>query len=418
MNIFVIGLNFRTASIEELERCVISSEDLESSLSSLKGEALLNEIVILSTCNRVEVYGVTEEIHKAIAAIESFFISKSGIPSKRLLGMFFIFEGHKAIEHLFKVASSIDSMVIGEPQIQGQVREAYDVSRSLDGTGKILNRLFQTATTLGKKIRTETDIGKKSVSIASVGVKLASEHFLDLSTQTVFLIGAGEMAENTAFLLVERQIKSMYIFNRSESKADALAERFNANTVPDIRQGLIQSDIVISSTSSKTYIINKEQIVDVMSVRKNNPMMLIDITIPRDIDPEVGSVENVQVYNIDDLRMIAEEHKREREKDIEVALVFVREEVESFLSWLSMLSLGPVIKNLNSRVESLCKNEIVKNFNRLMTAESKEEAAQALARSITKKILHDPISVLKDNVMTENGRFVNTVRGLFKLKEF
>ena len=417
MNIFVIGLNFRTASIEELERCVISSEELELSLSVLKERASLDEIVILSTCNRVEVYGLTDNIDKATAAIESFFISRSGIPSKLLLGLFFIYEEHKAIEHLFKVSSSIDSMVIGEPQIQGQVREAYEVALSLNDTGKILNRLFQTATTLGKKIRTETDIGKKPVSIASVGVKLASEHFSDLSTQTVFLIGAGEMAENTAFLLGERQIKSMYIFNRSQSKADTLAEKFNANTVPDIKQGLIQSDIVISSTSSTTYIIDKKQIKEVMNIRNNNPMMLIDITIPRDIDPEVGSIENVQLYNIDDLRMIAEEHKREREKDIEVALVIVREEVESFLSWLSMLSLGPVIKDLNFRIESLCKDEIFKNYNRLMAAESKEEAAQALAKSIAKKILHDPISVLKENVMTENGRFVNTVRGLFRLKE-
>lgn len=417
MDIFAIGLNLETASVEELESCFISKNELKSSLLKLKESAELNELVILSTCNRVEVYGVTNNIEKTTSAIESFFVEKSGLPTKQLLGLFFKFIDHQALEHLFKVASSINSLVIGESQILGQVKQAYEDALSYKYTGKIINRLFHNAITLGKRIRTETDLGKKQVSIASVGVKLASNLFSDLSDKTVLLIGAGEMAERTAFLLVERRIKAIHIYNRNLSRAAMLAQKYNAGTVSNIHEGLVLSDIVISSTSSQEFIIKKEHILEAFNVCGERPMFLIDIAIPRDVDPEVRSIKNIHLFNIDDLREIAEDNKKEREKEIELAMAMIKKEVASFLSWIHFLSVEPMIKDLTAIIETLCENEISKNYKRLMIAESKDIVVRALAKSLTKKILHNPITVIRKNTMTDNDHCIETARRLFKLEE-
>jgi glutamyl-tRNA reductase len=417
VEIIAIGLNLKTANVEELERCFISKEEMNSSLSKLKESAQLDEIVILSTCNRVEVYGMTNNIEKTASAVESFFVEKSKIQSKQLLGLFFKFAGRKTIEHLFKVTSGIDSLVIGESQILGQVKNAYEDALSRKYTGKILNRLFHDAITIGKRVRTETTLGGKQASVATMGVKLVTDTFSDLSDKIVLLIGAGEMAEEAASLLNDCHIRAMHIYNRNPSRADELAQKYNATTISNIKEGLVQADIVISSTSSLEFIISKEQILEVMNVRGNRQMFFIDIAIPRDIDPQVRSIEKVHIFNIDDLKNVAEDHKRQKEREIEIVTIMIKEGVASFLSWIHSLSIEPVIKDLTNRIETLCRNVIYKNYKSLIDKKSKEVAVHTLSRSLTKKILHHPITVLRRNVIKEDGRYLEATLRLFKLEE-
>ncbi len=232
----------------------------------------------------------------------------------------------------------------------------------------------------------------------------------------MLLIGAGEMAEEAASLLNDCHIRAMHIYNRNPSRADELAQKYDATTVSNIKEGLVQADIVISSTSSLEFIISKEQILEVMNVRGNRQMFFIDIAIPRDIDPQVRSIEKVHIFNIDDLKNVAEDHKRQKEREIEFVTIMIKEGVVSFLSWIHSLSIEPVIKDLTDRIETLCRNVISKNYKSLIDKKSKEVAVHTLSRSLTKKILHHPITVLRRNVITEDGRYLEATLRLFKLE--
>jgi glutamyl-tRNA reductase len=388
---------------------------LEYSLTKIKNESKLDEIVLLSTCNRVEIYGVTSFPEDTKNVVKTFFQQKANISDERQEQVVQTLIDEKAVEHLFRIASSLDSMVVGEPQILGQVKEAYLMAKSASCTGKIFNHTFPKAFQLAKRVRTETGIAKNSVSIASVAVQLAKGLLANLSEKSVLLVGAGEMAEQAALNISKNGIKKIYVFNRSKDRAVELSNRIDVIPIYDLHRALVTADIVISSTSSECYVINREDIMNAMNLRQGRPLFLIDLAVPRDIDPVVRDIENVTLFNIDDLKEIAENSKGERKNAANQAEAFIEREVSFFFTWLNVLEIRPLIENLKIKIETLCKNEIDESMKKLGHKDVNDQLAEWFAKSLTKKILHDPIAVLKENAVNGKDHYIELTRQLFKL---
>ncbi len=415
MYIFVTGINFRTANISSLEKFYISDRDLENSYKSLVKHANLEETVILSTCNRVEIYGVTDDVFESDTRVINFFGNRSGLTKREVSNLSYTLLGKSAIEHLFKVTSSIDSMVVGEPQILGQVKSAFDTAQAAGCTSKISNHLFARAIKVAKRIRTETELAKRPVSIASIAAKQAFRVFNDLSDKSALLIGAGEMGEQIAAHLVGHNIKSLHIYTRSQLRAKRLAEKYGAVLASNLKEVLGEVDVVISSTSSPDFIITKQQVTGVMKFRRNRPIFLIDIAVPRDIDPAVGAVENVYLYDMDDLEKITKDHTKQREREALQACMLIDKEVDSFISWLNCVNIHPLIANLKTKVEALCVTEMSRSIDKLRDSDFSNDALELVAKALTKKILHDPISVMKKHASSNENDYAEAASKLFRL---
>jgi glutamyl-tRNA reductase len=416
MHVFVTGINFRTASIDILEKVFVHEDELSNTATKLIDSMNLREVVVLSTCNRVEIYGVSDNSSESIPSVVNYFHQNSGFPVKFLDGLTYTLQEGSAVEHLFKVTSSVDSMIVGEPQITGQVKRAYEMAKSSNTTGKIFNFLFPKAFSVAKKVRTNTELSKGPVSIASVSVRLAKKIFSDVSDRSALLIGAGEMGERAAFHFKKYHFSTLYIYNRSRNRAASLAKKYGGIVVSNITQALAQADIIIASTSSSEFILTRDQILQVMKIRRNHPLFIIDIAIPRNVDPEVGMIENVYLFNIDDLGKIVVGQKMRRENQVKDAEVIIREEVETFNSWCDRLSLESTIAELKEKVEKMFADEISKNIRRLTASDSGDEVAKQMSRSLTRKVLHDPITVLKGADEKERNRFIEATCRLFRLE--
>jgi glutamyl-tRNA reductase len=332
MNIVVVGLNHRTAPVEVRERFAIPQLEIVSSLKTLIQDDTLREAVLLSTCNRVEIYAVCQKASEATEKIFKFLKGRSaGIEEK----FFYVHEFPTSTQHLYEVAAGLDSMVIGETEILGQVKESYRVAHECGSTGLALNRLFQTAFTVAKAIRTQTQIGMGSVSVGSVAVDLAGQIFGELANRTVMLIGAGEMSEATAKALKSRGAKSLIVANRSFDRAAALAQTLEGRAVQwdHWYEECKQVDIVISSTAASHAVITRERLEPVMHRRNGAPLFLIDIAVPRDIERDVSQINGVYLYDIDDLQVIADQNLAMRQKELAMCKQIVREHVDKFQAW-------------------------------------------------------------------------------------
>lgn len=334
MNLLVIGLNHRTAPVEIRERFAISSDQIASSLLNLVGDGVLREIAILSTCNRVEIYIVCAKVDEAIKLIHQFLAKHSGIdPTQR--PEFYTHQTPASIQHLYEVCSGLDSMVVGETEILGQVKESYRLAHQAHRTGLALNKLFQSAFSVAKEIRSRTRIGIGSVSVGSVAVDLASQIFGDLSRRVVMLIGAGEMSEITACALQRRGAHSILVTNRSHERAVVLAKNLKGRAVPweSWQEECVRADIVISSTSAPHFLITRENLIPVVGQRNGAPLFLIDIAVPRDIEREVSKIDGVYLYDIDDLQVIADQNLAMRQQEIAVCKQIIRQYVDKYESW-------------------------------------------------------------------------------------
>jgi glutamyl-tRNA reductase len=331
MNFFVTGVNFRTASVDVLENVSVKEEDLGASLGKIMASMDLTEAVLLSTCNRVELYWVPEASRGHVISPNSCFHQFGKTPCHQLEDHIYTLDGRSAVTHLFRVTSSIDSMVVGEPQITGQVKKAYEIAKAYDRTGKVSHRLFPAAFSVAKKVRTRTGISKGAVSVASVSVKRAKDFFPDFSDKSALLIGAGEMAERAAFHLKNNNLGTLFLFNRSSSHAVTLAEKYGGITVSGIQEALAEVDIVITSTSSPEYLIVRNDMVGILRNRRQRPLLIIDIGIPRNVDPEVGRMGNVRLMNIDDLGKIVDDQKARREREIKMAEKIIQAGVDSVI---------------------------------------------------------------------------------------
>jgi glutamyl-tRNA reductase len=395
MTLALIGVNYRTAPIELREKIAISRDELPETTRALAALAGVSECMIVSTCNRVEMLAAVDSPDTDLVG---FLHQHFGLDPALLGPHIYQQRDRDAVRHLFRVAASLDSMVVGEPQILGQVKEAFAVARTAGTVGGQLEHLLQSAFAAAKKVRTETEIGSNSVSIASVAVELAKKIFGSLQGRTVFLVGAGKMSELAARHLVQQGAASILVSNRTDDRARRMAEQFQGKVVPfdQIYEAAATADIVISSTSAPHPIFRREHGQAFMQRRRNRPMFFIDIALPRDVDPAMGKLEGIFVYDIDDLQAVAAAHMAERSREASDAETLVAQEVERFQQRQRSVNVAPAIVALQRQAEEIRKAEIKRVEARLGTLTAEQIAAvEALTRGLVNKFLHPPMQAIK-----------------------
>ncbi|HEY7534569.1 MAG TPA: glutamyl-tRNA reductase [Thermodesulfobacteriota bacterium] len=418
MRVVLVGLNHKTAPVEVRERFSFSQAQIEAGLSKLL-ERNVEECLILSTCNRVEVYAVSENAEECIEEIKNFLSEFHKVSLNSFSPYLYLMLDQTAVRHLFMVASSLDSMVIGEPQILGQVKEAYRAAHVKRTSGLILNRLFHSAFFVAKRVRAETKIGNQAVSISYAAVELAKRIFDDLSKRTVMIIGAGDMAELTSKHLAAASIKDLIIANRTFESAESLAYKLKGKAIriEEVHYFLRNVDIVVTATGSSDFIIRPQHVHEALKLRKNEPMFMIDIAVPRDIDPRVGEIPNIYLYDIDDLNGVLDENLKTRREHAKMAEEIILQGEEDFQKWISGLNVVPAIISLKKRFDDIKKTEVEKALRRLSSfSERERKIIESMAQGIVGKILHSPLINLKRETATSLGSlYVDTIKRLFEL---
>jgi len=395
MNLAIVGVNHKTAPISLREKIAIGHDELPEAVRALAAVPGVAECMIVSTCNRVELLAVVEDSNTQLA---SFFAHHLGIKSEALLPHLFEHRDKEAVSHLFRLAASLDSMVVGESQILGQVKEAFAVARTAGTVSSQLEHLLQSAFAAAKKARTETGIGSNSVSIASVAVDLARKIFGSLQGRTVFLVGAGKMSELAARHLVQQGAGAILVSNRTEERARALAGQFNGRVIrfEQLYEAVSEADIVISSTGAPLPIFRREHGQAFLHRRRNRPMFFIDIAVPRDVDPEMNKLDGIFVYDIDDLQQVAASHMEERSRQAVDAETMIAAEVERFQQRQRTVNAAPAIIALQRKAEDIRRAELERIHSRLGSLSEEQVAAvEALTRAIVNKFLHPPMQALK-----------------------
>jgi len=419
--IVLIGLNHKTAPIEIREKFAVVCLDTSGPLERLAQLRVLKEAFYISTCNRMEVLFTTSTLDEGIGAVVGLLAEIYGRTSAALKPYLYTYIDQEAVKHLFRVGCSLDSMVVGEPQILGQVKDAYRQATEAKTSGVILNRLLHKSFSVAKKVRTETRIGSSAVSISYAAVELAKKIFQDLKGKIALLIGAGEMAELAAEHLLSNGVERIVVANRTLERALALAKRFRGTTVSweELAEELRRVDIIISSTGSPELILSAEQVKQRMRARRNRPLFFIDIAVPRDIDPDINRIDNVYLYNIDDLQGIVEINRADRLKEAARAEHIISAEALKFDGWLRTLEVVPTIVSLREKAEQIQKAEMRKTLSQLNSLSAEEiEAIQVLTQSVANKLLHDPILFLKRTSTRERkDLYLDVTRKLFHLDE-
>ena len=418
MNILVIGLNHKTAPIEVREKIAFDGPKLDEAIAALKDSVEVRENIILSTCNRVEIYANVNGIDAGIENIKDFISRFHDVPRDLLDQSLYIHKGPEAVRHMYRVAASLDSMVVGEPQILGQLKDAYDAALKNKSTGVFLNKLMRKSVSVAKRVRTETKIAESAVSISFAAVELARKIFDDLSTKSFMLIGAGEMAELAARHLINNGVKDVFVTNRTTARAEDLAREFHGKVIPfdNFIQELKYTDIVICSTGAPHYILLKDHVHKILKDRKQKPVFIIDISVPRNIDPEINDLDNVYLYDVDNLQGVIDTNIQERAKEAEKAENIVDDEIGSFLRWNDSLAATPTIVALRSMAEEIRKTELEKVLQKLGPVEEKTiKLIEQLSTAITNKLIHPPTAALKSEE-DEREQMLDIVQKLFKLE--
>lgn len=399
MRTIVVGLNYRTAPVEIRERLSFDENDLAQAMIALKKKKSILENVIVSTCNRTEIYAVVDQAHTGRYYIKDFLSEWFRIDKEEIASYLFIYEQDEAINHLCKVICGLDSMVIGETQILGQVKDSFLLAQQSHTTGTIFNRLFKEAITLAKKAHSQTEIGANAVSISYAAVELAKKIFGSLENKHVLIIGAGKMGELALENLQGSGATKVTVLNRTFEKAQTLAERFHghAKTMNEMQCAIVEADILISSTSAKDYIITKEMMAEVEKMRHNRPLFMVDIAVPRDIDAAVGELESVFLYDIDDLENIVEANLAERKKAAEKIMVMIADTISTFNEWVNMLGVVPVITELREKALAI-QAETMKSIERKMPnlTERERKVISKHTKSIINQMLKEPILQAKE----------------------
>ncbi len=421
VNLILVGVNHKTTPVEIREKLAFTKGKIEESVDHLFNFPDIIEHTILSTCNRVEIYARANCQDSAIKSIKQFICDFHGLSLLELEDHFYSYRNKEAVEHLFRVSSSLDSMILGEAQILGQVKEAYSLARDLRSTGLVLNQLFEKAFSIAKKVREETGIAERSVSISSAAVELAQKIFDDLENHTVMLVGTGEMAELAAKHLISYGVKTVYVTSRTYERAANLARTLNGSALDfeAFKNELHRADIVITSTSAPNFIIKKEIVEKAIHERKNKPIFFIDIAVPRDIEPDVNDLENVYLYDIDDLQVVVSANIKEREKEAENAMNFISQEVTKFNNWVGALDAVPTIIEIRKKAENIRKQEIEKTLKKIShLSENDKQLLRQMSSSMVNKILHKPTIKLKQKTQSEDGHvYLKAIRHLFHLDD-
>lgn len=417
MKIAVIGLNHKTADVELREKLAFNGPKLEEGIRRIRELPEVTETVIVSTCNRVEIYLTVKDVGKAFEAIKDFFVGFFDIRKESLDNALYLYDDMQAVRHIFRVSSSLDSMVVGEPQILGQLKDAFEFALEKKTTGVLLNRLLKKSISVAKRVRTETKIAENAVSISFAAVELAKKIFDDLSTKAFMLLGAGEMAELAAKHMINNGVKDIVIANRTYETGCNLAREFNGRAIKfeDYLNELAHADILVCSTGAQKYVLMKDQMQKVMKERKNRPVFLIDISVPRNIDPEINDMDNVYLYDVDDLRGVVDTNILERQKEAKKAEDIIEEELETFKKWLSSLDSVPTVIALREKAEAVRKEEMERLLNRFPEIGEKEKKAiEGMAGSIINKLIHAPTVALRED-SEDKDIMIATIKRLYGL---
>lgn len=422
MHIVVVGLSHKTAPVEIREKLAIPESRLGEALGRLCSYSGVREGMLLCTCNRVEVYAVVDELEVGYGRIQEFLAdAHMSLSSEQLTPHLYWQTGDRAISHLFRVASSLDSMIVGESQILGQIKDAFDSALAHKATGLILNKVVKKAISVAKRVRTETKISEMAVSVSYAAVELAKKIFSDLSDKTVLLVGAGEMAKLAARHFIASGVRNVCVTTRNPQHGIELADRFGGTAVlfEQFREDMASADIVLVSTGASHYLIGAEDVQRAVKQRMNRPMFLIDISVPRNIDPAVRHVDNAFLFDIDDLKLRVERNKGERVQEAEKAERMVVDEVEVIRQWLRSLEVTPTIVALRTRAEDIKRSEVEKAIGRLAHLSPQErELVEGMASSIVNKLIHHTMVTLKTEVASADGAaFVEAARRFFNLTD-
>ena len=391
MPLLAVGLNHKTAPLQIRERVVFAHEHLTEVLQELVSFPQVSEAAILSTCNRTELLCTIDDPENTTLLID-WLSSYHNFPSAEISSFIYSYPDQFAVQHLLRVASGLDSMILGEPQILGQIKDAYLSAKEAGTVGRLLSKLFEHAFSVAKQVRTDTAIGANPVSVAFAAVSLAKQIFSSITDHTALLIGAGDTIELAARHLQENGIKRMIIANRSLSKAQALVSETNgiAINLREIPDHLPQADIVISSTASQLPILGKGAVERAIKVRKHQPILMVDIAVPRDIEPEVGDLNDVYLYTVDDLKEIIDESFKSRQEAAHQAEQIIDVQVTHFMGWVKSLESIPTIRNYREQIKQIRETEIAKARRLLTQGADPEVVVQQLARALCNKIIHSP----------------------------
>ncbi|ADH98931.1 glutamyl-tRNA reductase [Salisediminibacterium selenitireducens] len=398
MHILVVGLNHKTTPVEIREKFQFQS-DLDQALTALRQSKSILESVIISTCNRTELYVVADQLHTGRYYSKMFLSEWFDVPKEEFSHHLVIREDEHAIEHLLRLSCGLDSMILGETQILGQVRDAFLKAQELDTVGTIFNYSFRQAIALAKRVQAETGINDNPVSVSYAAVELGKQIFGDFNGKEVLVMGAGKMSELTAKHLTSSGVSQITVMNRTMEKAIALADRFDgrARTFTELSDTLLETDVLISSTGSDQYVLKEEDVRQIMKKRKGRPLFLVDIAVPRDLDPELNELDNVYLYDIDDLQGIVEANLEDRKEAAEQIELMIEEELVVFGDWLDTLGVVPVISALRSKASSIQEGTMESLERKLshMTDREKKVIRKHM-KSIINQMLRDPITALKE----------------------
>ena len=412
MSLVVLGLNHRTAPIEVRERIVFDAARLPEALASLRALPGLQEALIVSTCNRTEIYAAGSAGTGLIA--DWLAVSSGG--GCTLDDCLYRIEEADAVRHVFSVASGHDSLILGEPQILGQLKDAYRAAQQAGAAGPLLNRLLQTTFSVAKQVRSETAIGASAVSVASAGIQLARRIFSDFERHTALLVGAGDMIELAARHLHSQKIGRMIIANRSLNRAQRIAEGLQASAIllDAIDVHLSQADLVICSTARPGHVISLESVQAALEARRHRPMFMLDLAVPRDIDPRVGGLEDVYLYTIDDLRQVVDENVKARQEEATAARHIIDEAVRQFMSGLKVRDAVPAIRELRGQAEAARAQTLEQARRMLAAGHEPEEVLEYLANTLTNRLLHAPSAALRDAAQSGDATLAEAAARLFR----
>jgi glutamyl-tRNA reductase len=418
--LFVAGMNHRTAPVAMREQLAFEEEKIREILADLSGRGLLQEVMILSTCNRIEVYGVAAVPGEARSQAFSRLGSHRGLAWRELEPLLYTATGDEAALHAFRVAASLDSMVLGEPQILGQVKDAFALAQSAGTAGPVLHALMSHAFSAAKRVRSETLVGRLAVSISYAAVELARRIFEGLEGKAVLLVGAGEMSELAARHLIDHGALPIYVANRTWSRAQELARGLGGVPVPfdQLEATLARVDIVVTSTAAPEPVVTAAQVRAALHARRGRPLFFIDIAVPRNVEPAVNDLEGAFCYDIDDLRTVVESNLKERQREAQRAQVLLEREVDKFVGRLQQLEVVPTIVSLREKLEAIRRAELERALARLPgAAEDTRRVMDALSQAIVNKVLHAPMVKLKDSSRAGHGRrWTEMISELFGLR--
>jgi glutamyl-tRNA reductase len=420
MRLVVLGLNHKTAPIEIRECFSFSEEQVKQGIRHLQAWDEVYECVMLSTCNRTEIYTVVEDADAAYVQLTNFLNAMAKV-EKQAEGRFFYYRDEDCINHLFRVAASLDSMIVGEGQILSQVKKAYSLARDTGTTGTVLNTLFHRAIAVGKKVRTQTRIAYNAVSVSYAAVELARNVFGELSASNILILGAGEMSELTAKNLVGKGVKTVFVSNRNYRRAVELASKFHGIAVPfeDYLKCAVDADIIITSTGAPHYIIKAWDVAHLMPKRQGRPLVIIDIAVPRDVEPEVEAIAGVRLYNIDTLEEVVDSNIRERTIQAQDAEAIIAEELKDVVDKFRYLAFRTTLKGLTDKAELIRQRELKRAMAKLpdITAQQRK-VIEAMSKMLVRKLLRDPIIKVNEAAGTDKeSLYLDAIQKLFMLEE-